>query len=74
MLLLACFLSIPVALVLEKSGLRLALRALRRAGYHVRRTVILGGGPLAKNIYSALLRSPKLGLRPVAIVGKKKRR
>ena len=68
MLLLACFLLIPVALVLEKSGLRIALRSLRRAGYKVRRTVILGGGPLAKNIYSALLRSPKLGLLPVAIV------
>ena len=68
LLVLTCFLSVPVALGLEKSGLRLTLRRLRRAGYNTRRTVILGGGPLAKNIYSALLRSPKLGLRPVAIV------
>jgi exopolysaccharide biosynthesis polyprenyl glycosylphosphotransferase len=68
MLVLTCFLSVPVALILEKSGLHLALRGLRKAGYNTRRTVILGGGLLAKNIYSALLRSPKLGLHPVAIV------
>ncbi len=67
-LLLTCLLAVPTALVLEKSGLRIAMRLLRNAGYGNRKAVILGGGALAKNIYSALLRSPKLGLHPVAIV------
>ena len=55
-------------LVLEKSGLWIAVALLRRFGSHYQKAIILGGGPLAKNIYSALLRSPKLGIQPVAIV------
>ncbi len=65
---LVCFLTVPLALAVEKSALRIAIRMLRSAGCGKRNAVILGAGPLAKNIYSALLRSPKLGLDPVAIV------
>jgi exopolysaccharide biosynthesis polyprenyl glycosylphosphotransferase len=60
--------TVPLALTVEKAALRLAIRRARIAGHGNRRAVILGGGPLAKSIYSALLRSPKLGLDPVAIV------
>lgn len=67
-LVIACFLSVPLAIAIEKSGLWVAIAMLRRAGHNNHNAVILGGGPLAKNIYSALLRSPKLGIRPVAIV------
>lgn len=63
-----CFLSIPLMIVIEKSGLWVAIALLRHVGYNHQNAVILGGGPLAKNIYSALLRSPKLGILPVAIV------
>lgn len=62
------FLAAPLALTLEKSGLRRAIRWLRSRGYGTRRAVILGAGTLAKNIYSVLIRSPKIGLDPVAIV------
>jgi len=48
--------------------LRIAVALLRRVGCGHRNAVILGAGPSAKNIYSALLRSPKLGIHPVAIV------
>ncbi len=67
-LVLTCFFAVPVVLVLEKTALRVVVQALRSSGYGEQKAVILGGGPLAKNIYSALLRSPKLGIEPVAIV------
>jgi exopolysaccharide biosynthesis polyprenyl glycosylphosphotransferase len=67
-LLLTCFLLVPFGLVLEKSGLWFAVASLQRFGSDHHNAVILGGGSLAKNIYSALLRSPKLGISPVAIV------
>jgi exopolysaccharide biosynthesis polyprenyl glycosylphosphotransferase len=65
---LSCFLTVPLGLVLEKSCLWVAVAFLRKLGCDNRKAVILGGGPLAKNIYSALLRSPKLGIHPVALV------
>jgi lipopolysaccharide/colanic/teichoic acid biosynthesis glycosyltransferase len=61
-------LTVPVVLVLEKAGWRIILRVSGSAGYTRQKAVILGGGPMAKNIYSVLLRSPKLGIDPVAIV------
>ena len=67
-LIVSCLLAVPVILVLEKAMLYLCIRSMRVAGHGRRRAVILGGGLLAKNIYSILLRSPKLGLNPVAIV------
>ena len=70
LLVMTCFLSVPVVMVIEKAAFHLALCWLRSAGYGRRRAVILGGGPLAKSVYSALLRSPKLGLDPAAIVDK----
>ncbi len=62
------FLAVPLALIVEKSALRFGVWHLRSKGYGNRKAVILGAGPLAKNIYSVLARSPKLGLDPVAIV------
>jgi exopolysaccharide biosynthesis polyprenyl glycosylphosphotransferase len=67
-LILTILAAVPAFLIAEKSALRGVVRALRSSGYGNRRAVILGAGPLAKNIYSVLLRSPKLGLTPVAIV------
>ena len=67
-LILRTLMALPACLILEKCALRGVIRSLRSKGYGSRRAVILGAGPLAKNIYSVLLRSPKLGLTPVAIV------
>ena len=63
-----CFLTVPLGLALEKSSLWIVVALVRRRGCNQRNAVILGGGSLAKSIYSALLRSPKLGIHPVAIV------
>ena len=67
-LVLMTFTFAPTALLVEKAAVRLGLRWLRSRGLAARRAVILGGGVLAKNIYSVLARSPKLGLDPVAII------
>lgn len=67
-LLVACLLTVPLGLAVEKSSLWLGGALLRRLGCDHQNAIILGGGYLAKNIYSALLRSPKLGIHPVAIV------
>ena len=67
-LLFTCLLAVPAALVLEKALWRVAVRLVWLAGHGRQKAIILGGGLLAKNIYSVLLRSPKLGILPVAIV------
>src|SRR5437588_12267746 len=46
----------------------LCLRYLHAKGYGTRKVIIYGGGTTGRRLYSALLRSPKLGLIPVAIV------
>ena len=63
-----CLVTVPLVLILEKAAWRITVRLLRIARNGRAKAVILGGGLLAKNIYSVLLRSPKLGLDPVAIV------
>src|SRR6185437_6788140 len=61
-------LCVPILQVLEKQLLFLGVRALRERGIGTQRVVIYGAGASGKRVFSALVRSPKLGLRPVAIV------
>jgi len=60
--------TVPVFVTLGKWELHNGLRLLRSKGYGTRTAVILGAGTLGKRIYSALVRSPKFGLDPVAFV------
>ncbi len=60
--------TVPLFLTLEKWEMHRLLRRLRGKGYGSRRAVILGTGPPARRIYSALVRSPKFGVDPVAFV------
>jgi len=59
---------VPLVLTLEKWKMHKLLRTLRSKGYGTRRAVILGTGSAARRIYTALVRSPKLGVDPVAFV------
>jgi len=59
---------VPVLLVTEKQVLLLVARALRARGVGVRRVLIYGAGFSGRRVYSALVRSPKLGLNPVVLV------
>jgi exopolysaccharide biosynthesis polyprenyl glycosylphosphotransferase len=60
--------TVPLFLTLEKWEMHKLLRILRGKGFGTRRAVILGTGPAARRIYSALVRSPKFGVDPVAFV------
>ena len=60
--------TIPVFVTLGKLELHNVLRLLRSKGHGTRNAVIVGAGPLGRRIYSALLRSPKFGIDPVAFV------
>ncbi len=60
--------TLALCLVVEKHLLYTCLGAMRKRGYGLRRVLIYGSGSTAKMLYSALARSPKLGLLPVAII------
>ena len=58
----------PVILALEKWQVRRVIRFIRRQLGMTRNAVIVGTGALGRRTFSALLRSPKLGIDPVAFV------
>jgi exopolysaccharide biosynthesis polyprenyl glycosylphosphotransferase len=60
--------AVPIFVTLEKWETYRGMRILRSKGYGARRAVILGAGTLGRRVYSALVRSPKFGLDPVAFV------
>ncbi len=60
--------TVPFFLTIEKWEMRRLLCLLRSKGYASRTAVIFGIGPEATRVYSALLRSPKFGVNPVAFV------
>ncbi|HUI84631.1 MAG TPA: exopolysaccharide biosynthesis polyprenyl glycosylphosphotransferase [Candidatus Binatia bacterium] len=62
-------LAVPLFVTIEKWEMHRLLCALRSRGYAARKSVILGTGPAARRIYSALVRSPRLGIEPVAFLG-----
>jgi exopolysaccharide biosynthesis polyprenyl glycosylphosphotransferase len=62
------FLSVPLLVALEKQFSYWLIRALHSRGYGVQKVVIYGAGYSGRRIFSALCRSPKLGLDPVAFV------
>ena len=67
-LLVLCLAAILVALFVEKHFLYLLVRTLHQRGYGNERVLIYGAGGTGRRVYSALRRSPKLGLVPVAVV------
>ena len=61
-------LSVPLLQIVEKQLLFVAVRALRARGFGVQNVLIYGAGESGRRVFSALIRSPKLGLNPVALV------
>jgi exopolysaccharide biosynthesis polyprenyl glycosylphosphotransferase len=59
----------PVLLIVQKQAFSSIVRRLHAKGYGIDRVVIYGKGEAGKRIASTLLYSPRLGLRPVAVVG-----
>jgi exopolysaccharide biosynthesis polyprenyl glycosylphosphotransferase len=59
---------LPLLLILEKQILFAIMRILYARAYGVDRVVVYGAGDAAKRMVSTLLYSPRLGLRPVAVI------
>lgn len=60
--------SAPFLQVIGRQVLFVAVRALRARGFGVQRVVIYGAGATGRRVFSALVRSPKLGLNPVVVI------
>lgn len=58
----------PAFQIVEKQVVMSVLQRMRSAGFAVKKVVIYGAGSSGRRVFSAMMRSPKLGLRPVAFV------
>jgi exopolysaccharide biosynthesis polyprenyl glycosylphosphotransferase len=58
----------PAFQIIEKQLVMSVLQRIRSAGFAMKRVVIYGAGASGRRVYSAMMRSPKLGLRPVAFI------
>lgn len=67
MVLLAAVL-VPLALLIEKQIVMLLVAQLHRRGYALQNVLIYGAGFTGRQVFSALVSSPRVGLHPVAIV------
>jgi exopolysaccharide biosynthesis polyprenyl glycosylphosphotransferase len=67
-LLLIGLVTVPFVVSAEKHGLYLLVRMLHARGYGVKKVVIYGAGHTGRRVFSALVRSPKLGLNPIAFI------
>ncbi len=59
---------VPLVLIIEKQIVFLVIRHLHSRGYGIQNVLVYGAGFTGRSVFSALARSPKLGLRPVAII------
>jgi len=59
---------VPIALFVEKHFVYKIVRMLHSRGYGIEKVLIYGSGSTGRRVFSALCRSPKLGLEPVAFV------
>jgi len=66
--LVLCLILVPLALFIQKSILYLFVSTLHSKGHGTERVLIYGSGCTGRRVFSALARSPKLGLDPVAFV------
>jgi exopolysaccharide biosynthesis polyprenyl glycosylphosphotransferase len=62
------FILLPLLLIFEKQVLFAIMRILYAREYGVDRVVVYGAGDAARRMVSSLLYSPRLGLRPVALI------
>lgn len=59
---------VPLALFIEKDVVYRLVRILHSRGYGIEKVLIYGSDSTGRRVFSALRRSPKLGLDPVAFV------
>jgi exopolysaccharide biosynthesis polyprenyl glycosylphosphotransferase len=59
---------VPLLLFIQKNFMYLLIRVLHSRGYGNNKVLIYGAGNTGRRVFSALKRSPKLGLDPLAFV------
>lgn len=62
------FILVPLLVISEKQLCFMLIRALHARGFKARNVLIYGAGDTGRRVFSALKRSPKVGLSPVALV------
>ena len=67
-LLLLCLLTVPLVLFAQKTVVYLLIRVFHSRGYGIERVLIYGAGRTGRRVFTALKRSPRLGLDPVLFV------
>ena len=59
---------VPLVTIVEKQLVFVLIRNLHSRGYGVRNVLVYGAGLTGRRVFSAVVRSPKLGLNPLAII------
>jgi hypothetical protein len=59
---------VPLLLISEKQVVCAAVQSLHRRGYGIKKVLIYGAGFTGRRVLSALMRSPKVGLSPIAVL------
>ena len=67
-LLVLCLILVPLVLFVQKTAMYFLIRALHSRGYGIEKVLIYGSGRTGRRVFSALKRSPRLGLDPIAFV------
>ena len=62
------FILVPLLVIVEKQLVFVLIRSLHSRGYGLRNVLVYGAGHTGRRVFSAIVRSPKLGLNPIAIV------
>lgn len=65
---LLAVLFIPILVIAEKQFVFVLIRNLHSRGYGLRKVLLYGAGLTGRRLFSAIVRSPKLGLNPIAVV------
>ena len=59
---------VPLLLIAEKQLVFVLIRHLHSRGYGLQNVLVYGAGSTGRRVFSALVRSPKLGLNPVVVL------
>lgn len=59
---------VPLLVIAEKQLVFVLIRQLHSRGYGLRNVLVYGAGLTGRRLFSAILRSPKLGMSPVAVI------
>jgi len=62
------FVFIPLLVIAEKQCVFVIIRNLHSRGFGLRNVLVYGAGLTGRRVFATLVRSPKLGLNPVAVI------